>query len=60
MAKGGEGIFKAVLLLKQSVRELRAGFGTMRAKNRHNLSLMHYCWVTHCGIRAIAGFLLPH
>ena len=60
MAKGGAGIFVPVLLLKQSVNELRAGFGTMRVISRHGLSLKNYCWVTYYGVGAIMGFLLPH
>lgn len=60
MAKGRTGIFKPVLLLKQSLSEFRPGFGTMRVINHCGLSLMYYYWVTYYGIRATAGFLLPH
>lgn len=60
MAKRRTGIFKPVLLLKQSLSEFRPGFGTMRVINHCGLSLMYYYWVTYYGIRATAGFLLPH
>lgn len=49
MTKGGAGIFKLVLLLKQSVNELRAGFGAYEGNKpswfvTYALLLGHILW----------------